>query len=357
MRLNALRNETTPTAKKVSLRKPNDMSPIAIPLQSYLSIHSESVLAFHPALQAKAALHGADSAVMISQRWNPFHAFSLRGCILKNIALFQIGEQSFALDEQVVIELVEPTGFREANPTRFPFAGVAAIRDALVPVADLSTFLVGKKTLPKRTMWLVVRTGSNGKVALVIDGAAQWCLVGNNEFLAPDQSAREGKNWGPYSSHTLLGVYCSKGQEPIPILNIAALLSREELEWLEDIPDATSEISPDEVAARLGEEWRRVQRFFPRLVKALLATATARPAELNESFAQCRKTVAAQLPSTLEQAAPYLVRYLWSQKSTAQSPEFLQTLADYRACIVLSNGSDVDWTTEQLREAVVQLLG
>ena len=110
-------------------------------------------------------------------------------------------------------------------------------------------------------------------------------------------------------------------------------------------------VSAQEIESKFGPEWLALQRFFPRLVNHMVGAAH----ETASSLEECKLQIKEQLPVSLEEVLPFVVRTLWNSGITSGGLDFETVLSDYYSCLLSIHGS-LPWSAEQLCLAAEEIL-
>lgn len=114
----------------------------------------------------------------------------------------------------------------------------------------------------------------------------------------------------------------------------------------------TTDNIEEQARVALGSELALAAELFPRVVNATYVQMmnSADPKSNGFSDSEYRKSVCAQLPTTVEETAPFFVRQVWNRKWNFETSEAnIRALASEYTKLMKSAGHQV--STEELVEA------
>jgi chemotaxis signal transduction protein len=129
-----------------------------------------------------------------------------------SLVLFPIRKQRFAVDSRVLRELAPPVRLHKFPHTSRSLVGVIVRRGRIIPVYDAGSLLVGKPSTTHR-FYLIVQCDPqepNDFAAIPVDGECELTMA----------SVQTGTD-----DRTYVSGMATIGEESIPVLNLAALVS------------------------------------------------------------------------------------------------------------------------------------
>ncbi len=109
----------------------------------------------------------------------------------RQVVVFKIGREEFAVDILVTKEVVERPRVTPVPETAEFVAGVMNLRGSLVPVMDLRKRLRARGSKESRDERVIISIIEGKTIGLIVDGASEVLRVGDKDVEAPPEVISE----------------------------------------------------------------------------------------------------------------------------------------------------------------------
>ncbi|MEA3508548.1 MAG: chemotaxis protein CheW, partial [Synergistota bacterium] len=115
---------------------------------------------------------------------------------LRQVVVFEIGDQPFAVNVESVREIIRWQGVREIPQTPRSLMGVSTIRGEVLPVIDLAAFFEIQDSIPaEQKILIVLEMGENGlRTGVAVDSVKRIFSITTEQMDSTLKGAFIGEN-------------------------------------------------------------------------------------------------------------------------------------------------------------------